>query len=139
MRHISYSFAAFDEPEALILEAPRTRPASGCCRRACGRWPIFCAAPAPRSARRARRTGRDRSWCRSRRGASRWRGEIGKRWLFVDDFIASGGTYRATFEAVHDAAEEINVEVPKLVGAYLYDVGDPDSHEGLFTTAHMPA
>lgn len=138
MRNVSYSFAAFDEPEALILEA-RQRLAGIDYDTMVGRG-LSGALVVPILARALHK-----KWAIVRKpgdsthSRARFEGEIGKRWLFVDDFTASGGTYRATFEAVHDAAEEFDVEVPKLVGAYLYDVGDPDSHEGLFTTAHMPA
>jgi hypothetical protein len=43
-------------------------------------------------------------------------GTFGHRWIFLDDFIAGGGTFRACQEAV-----DLYVYVPhELVGAYQY-------------------
>lgn len=134
MRHVSYSFKAFDEPEALILAARQAlkdvtydtmvgRGLSGALvvpilARALGKkWAIV------------RKPG-DGS-----HSTSRFEGEIGRRWIFVDDFIASGNTYFQTEEVV--LAEGIaNGEWPQLVGAYLYGTDMAAPHTaGVFVPA----
>lgn len=35
----------------------------------------------------------------------KWVGELGKRWVFVDDFISGGGTYARVRDGVQEAAE----------------------------------
>lgn len=47
-------------------------------------------------------------------------GEVGKRWLFVDDFIASGATMRRVQDAVADEAKAQCFQTEQ-VGTYLYE------------------
>jgi adenine/guanine phosphoribosyltransferase-like PRPP-binding protein len=46
-------------------------------------------------------------------------GKLGRRWLFVDDFISSGETRRAAFAGVTDVARRAHWKT-KFVGSYLY-------------------
>ncbi len=51
---------------------------------------------------------------------AKFEGEIGSRWMFVDDFVSSG----ATRDRVRDAVEEISAEYRQLttyVGTYEYE------------------
>lgn len=62
---------------------------------------------------------------------SRLEGQLGDRWLFVDDFIATGATLKRTCDAVNEIVAQHNADVPwcesfvethpNLVGAYLYE------------------
>lgn len=47
-------------------------------------------------------------------------GEVGKRWLFVDDFIASGGTLSRVQDAVANEATAQHFQTEQ-VGIYLYE------------------
>lgn len=60
-------------------------------------------------------------------------GALGARWIFVDDLIDSGETFRATKAAISEMAENgahwnwrtgrFNMHATKFVGAYLYNGG----------------
>lgn len=52
----------------------------------------------------------------SHHGKGRLLGELGSRWIFVDDFIATGKTRQRVFDKI-DAAREID---SKYVGQYMY-------------------
>lgn len=60
-------------------------------------------------------------------------GEIGTRWLFVDDFIASGNTYRRVRAAV------TRVTAAGLAGAWLYEKGPCGVFEPPFTVPEREA
>jgi adenine/guanine phosphoribosyltransferase-like PRPP-binding protein len=47
----------------------------------------------------------------------RLQGTFGKRWIFLDDFVASGSTLRRVIRAVNDEGPPA-----KFVGVYLYEV-----------------
>lgn len=59
-----------------------------------------------------------------------WLGQLGQRWVFVDDFISSGATYGRTRDAVDAALESANLwrwaKQPRytttLVGVFEYNV-----------------
>lgn len=49
-------------------------------------------------------------------------GFLGARWLFVDDFIAEGTTFRAVYQRVHALARHHRFST-ELVGGYFYQPG----------------
>jgi len=70
--------------------------------------------------------------------STRIEGEIGTRWLFVDDFISSGRTYRRV-----QAAVAATVGNTAMVGAWLYEQGsygrfDPPALMPVTTLASRP-
>ena len=46
-------------------------------------------------------------------------GTLGERWIFVDDFVASGDTRRRVIKTVEDIAEKYGITT-EHVGSYLY-------------------
>lgn len=46
-------------------------------------------------------------------------GTLGKRWIFLDDFIGNGSTFRYVFREVDKAAKHYCFET-EFIGAYLY-------------------
>lgn len=57
----------------------------------------------------------------SSHSAKPFEGQIGDRYIFVDDFIASGATRDRVTSAVADIAERWGEQYPMFVGSYLYD------------------
>lgn len=55
----------------------------------------------------------------SHHGKGRLLGELGSRWIFVDDFVSSGVTRKRVIEKVEDAAEETCTNT-EMVGQYMY-------------------
>lgn len=55
----------------------------------------------------------------SHHGKGRLLGQLGARWIFVDDFVSSGRTRRRVIEKMHEAAEEYEAET-ECVGQYMY-------------------
>lgn len=49
-------------------------------------------------------------------------GDLGKRWVFVDDLMSSGATFRRAYTAVSGILEEYN-ETSEFLGAYFYESG----------------
>lgn len=49
-------------------------------------------------------------------------GDLGKRWVFVDDLMSSGATFRRAYTAVSGILEEHN-ETSEFLGAYFYESG----------------
>lgn len=47
-------------------------------------------------------------------------GDLGRRWLFIDDLISSGETLRATKEAIEKVATR-KAHATTFIGAYMYD------------------
>lgn len=62
----------------------------------------------------------------SHHGSGRLLGDIGKRWIFVDDFVSSGATFRRLSEKVA-AACTLEDHVSTYVGDYLYAHTEPES------------
>lgn len=60
-------------------------------------------------------------------------GVLGRRWLFVDDFISSGETYREVCKAVRKVAEDFETE---HVGLWCYEY-EYDSYEPADTRTNM--
>ena len=58
----------------------------------------------------------------SHHGKGRLLGELGEKWVFVDDFVSSGKTRRRVIEKIADAKDSwgFNVQGSKLVGQYMY-------------------
>jgi len=136
MRNVSYSREAFTEPEAMILQARAalrnvdydTMIGTG----------LSGALMIPTLARAL-----GKKWAIVRKpGESShadwpgYEGEIGERWIFVDDFIASGTTRNRVIEKVGDVygeARELSDQypgsypdpgpAPVYVGDYLYAMG----------------
>lgn len=51
-------------------------------------------------------------------------GELGARWIFVDDFVASGRTRRRVMAKVEEIAAKYGYGVPtEMVGQYMYASG----------------
>lgn len=55
----------------------------------------------------------------SHHGKGRLLGQLGARWIFVDDFVSSGRTRRRVIDKVEDAAEETCTNT-EMVGQYMY-------------------
>lgn len=51
---------------------------------------------------------------------AKFEGEIGQRWVFVDDFVSSGATRRRVQEAVEDIAQQYGART-RYVGTYEYE------------------
>ena len=49
-------------------------------------------------------------------------GDLGDRWVFVDDGIATGTTYRRVHKAIHELSTAHGVH-PQFAGAYIYGHG----------------
>jgi orotate phosphoribosyltransferase len=62
----------------------------------------------------------------SHHGKGRLLGELGERWIFVDDFVSSGRTRLRVIEKVEDAKREYET-ASEMVGQYMYV---NHSHEG---------
>lgn len=52
--------------------------------------------------------------------SSTFQGEIGDRWIFVDDFVASGATRRRVEKAVNTLFDNDGEPYPTFVGTYEY-------------------
>jgi orotate phosphoribosyltransferase len=55
----------------------------------------------------------------SHHGKGRLLGELGKRWIFVDDFVSSGRTRLRVIEKIEDAKKEYET-TSEMVGEYMY-------------------
>lgn len=55
----------------------------------------------------------------SHHGKGRVCGALGRRWIFVDDFVSSGATRKRVIRKVDEAANEA-AAVTQLVGQYMY-------------------
>lgn len=55
----------------------------------------------------------------SHHGKGRLLGQLGSRWVFVDDFVSSGVTRKRVIEKVQEAAEGASVPTI-MVGQYMY-------------------
>lgn len=55
----------------------------------------------------------------SHHGGGRLLGELGQRWIFVDDFISGGNTRRRVIQKVADAVAREGAETT-FVGQYMY-------------------
>jgi len=127
IRNISYSRDAFSDPDQLIKNAKRaltgvdydTMVGTGLSgslviptlARALGKeWAII------------------RKASESSHAGAGFEGTIGKRWIFVDDFMETGSTERAVMQGVREATDLWNRTMPAMlqeplstyVGAYLY-------------------
>lgn len=131
MRNISYSVGAFDPPAELIehariaLEGVEYDTMIGTGLSGALVVPLLARAFDKRFAI-VRKPGD------SRHSSSRFEGEIGKRWIFVDDFISTGDT----FDRVQNTVESIEADYKRayantapanrpnfrtfFVGSYLY-------------------
>ncbi len=73
----------------------------------------------------------------SHHGRGRLLGQLGSRWVFVDDFVSSGRTRRRVIDKIEEAARTAEVETT-LVGQYMYvDYGPDGPHfqpEGAWDT-----
>lgn len=67
----------------------------------------------------------------SHHGRGRMVGQLGERWIFVDDFISSGATRRRVMQKVADALRDGDFLIEKpitMVGQYMYQaraMGNP--------------
>lgn len=55
----------------------------------------------------------------SHHGGGQLLGELGERWIFVDDFVSSGRTRNRVINKIDDAARDYEM-VTKFVGQYMY-------------------
>ena len=55
----------------------------------------------------------------SHHGKGRLLGDLGERWIFVDDFVSSGKTRERVIDKVKEAAED-TYQATKMVGQYMY-------------------
>ncbi len=68
----------------------------------------------------------------SHHGRGRMLGQLGERWVFVDDFISSGRTRQRVIEKITEAVAEhcLDLTLTKMVGQYLYQAyKDDESYE----------
>ena len=65
----------------------------------------------------------------SHHGGGRLLGELGARWIFVDDLVSSGHTRDRVIRKVEDAAEEASA-ITEMVGQYMY-AGRPNEDGNL--------
>ena len=76
----------------------------------------------------------------SHHGRGRLLGEMGDRWIFVDDFMSSGRTRQRVIEKIHQAGHECD-HFPTLVGQYMYcddsDDGPRFEEERFCKTGYM--
>ena len=74
----------------------------------------------------------------SHHGRGRLLGELGARWIFVDDLISSGRTRQRVIEKIQKQASYLEA-VPTMVGQYMYtEYKDYDSLERGVFTAYSP-
>jgi adenine/guanine phosphoribosyltransferase-like PRPP-binding protein len=59
--------------------------------------------------------------------AKKYIGDLGKRYLMVDDFISSGQTYEEIMIALYKAHEKENMEPPVMAAIYLYESYNNDA------------
>lgn len=64
----------------------------------------------------------------SHHGQGRLVGDLGERWVFVDDFVSSGATRRRVIEKTESNARMNGVET-EMIGQYMYM--RPDDYEDL--------
>jgi len=55
----------------------------------------------------------------SHHGGGRLLGDLGKKWIFVDDFVSSGRTRNRVIEKIDSTASEFGVRT-EMVGQYMY-------------------
>jgi len=61
----------------------------------------------------------------SHHGKGRLLGELGDKWILVDDFVSSGKTRRRVIEKINEAVEMWGEEGrPEMVGEYMYKAFD---------------
>ena len=56
----------------------------------------------------------------SHHGKGQLLGELGERWIFVDDFVSSGSTRKRVIQKVEQAATDYEVDT-EMVGQYMYN------------------
>lgn len=56
----------------------------------------------------------------SHHGGGRLVGELGKRWIFVDDFVSTGRTRERVIKKIADALVGTDLETTTMVGQYMY-------------------
>ena len=56
----------------------------------------------------------------SHHGKGRLIGELGQRWIFVDDFVSSGKTRQRVIDKIDHAVRSWGDPAPERVGQYLY-------------------
>lgn len=61
----------------------------------------------------------------SHHGRGRLLGQLGAKWVFVDDFVSSGRTRRRVIDKITEAAAESSIET-RYVGQYMYVNYGPD-------------
>jgi len=61
----------------------------------------------------------------SHHGGGRLIGSLGKRWVFVDDFVSSGATRTRVLEKI-EAGAVLHDLTSEYVGDYLYGIWEPD-------------
>lgn len=118
--HISYSHAAFGQPETLILNARAnlkdieydTMIGTGLSGALV--IPILARALNKHFAIIRKSTETSHSY-------KNFEGNIGYRWLFVDDFIASGRTLRTVYGTMTHIIRQHATQPVQFIGAYCYD------------------
>jgi len=76
----------------------------------------------------------------SHHGKGRLLGDLGDRWIFVDDFVSSGSTRQRVIEKIHETGGMYG-HFPTLVGQYMYlnhsDEGPQFEDERTSKTGYM--
>lgn len=69
----------------------------------------------------------------SHHGKGRLVGELGERWVFVDDFVASGRTRERVITKIADAVVATDLDSTTMVGQYMYQDYNRNEKLGVFT------
>ena len=73
----------------------------------------------------------------SHHGGGRLVGELGKRWIFVDDFVSSGRTRERVITKIADAVVGTDLGATRMVGQYMYQRSQSGRFE-YFSSAWAP-
>lgn len=65
----------------------------------------------------------------SHHGGGRLVGELGERWVFVDDFVSSGRTRERVITKIADAVVGTDLDETTMVGQYMYQRNQPGRFE----------
>lgn len=65
-------------------------------------------------------------------------GQLGEKWIFVDDFVSSGMTRRRVLDKVRDWSEQYDCTT-EFVGQYMYQSLNTDDSRGRYETAREAA
>lgn len=74
----------------------------------------------------------------SHHGGGKLVGELGERWVFVDDFVSSGRTRERVIRKIAEAVVDTTLEATQMVGQYMYQ-RNPTGRFEYFSDDWIPA